>query len=114
MIKIRILESIKDYIRRTGNKMNVSKLANIMVEDYDHKMKVVTMQNYLQRSMTGDKELSLQMVIHLSEILGVSVLFLIGKTETPENTNELIKNIDKLATELKEETSSLQELTSKK
>lgn len=96
---IKIQEALDIYKENTGNVMRKKELASKI----DFNTSSVTIENYLQRSMTGDKDLPCSILKQVSEILGVSTDFLLGLSKDESTIEISSKRLSKKIDLLKKE-----------
>lgn len=75
--KIKIDEALEVY--QEVNNESLSKKA--LAEKIEYKSTPATIQNYIQRSINGEKELPISILKQIADICNVSTDFLLGRTD---------------------------------
>lgn len=93
IIKIRLQEALAHHNEMTGDKMDLSSLAQKIEERFNGKPTARTILNYFSRNQNegskDQKQMPLPVVIEISRITKVPINYLVGKTDDSDKTEVL-------------------------
>ncbi len=101
--KVRIEEALEIHNSTAKEKLSKIGLSKLIKS----KVNTATVQNYIQRAITGEKEMPLHILIQISLILGVTIDYLLGFSQSHKGAGKRATSIFEMASKMKLESAQL-------